>query len=483
MLAPSTRRMTRQLLPVFLLALSSQTLHAGVISFDATDQANSAFYTLLNDVPVGGWAQLSSNSFSDVYTPNHLRARGVDGTQSRTNPERVIAAWSSMAWDPNRNDLIFWGGGHANYTGNEVYRWSSATLSWERASLPSQIQLQNPSLSAARYETVDGWENSPISTHTYDSTEFLPIADRLSVIGGPAYNSGGPFLKDDLQTVTGPYFWDPDKADPNKVGGITGSGVNPATEGGEMWQNRDNLPQQFNWKTLNNATAWTEENGKDVLFFHVPQFKPMKYTIHDVNDPSQDTWEEVGERYDQNVRLFNKQGSGAYDSTRNWFVRTNASTLLFWDLNTFSNAISLDLNSLIAGSPITDLHGMDYDPIIDKYLLWGGNSSVWYLTPPDNKFGTWDLEEIVGIGDAPIGQWAGRGILGKWKYLADYGVFLGVNGFDVGGGDIWAYKPVGHDLLVYQAPALGAVPLADALWHLLIGLSIMRLIGIRKAKS
>jgi hypothetical protein len=42
-------------------------------------------------------------------------------------PGSILKAWSSFAWDSNRGDVILWGGGHANYGGNAVYRWRDAT--------------------------------------------------------------------------------------------------------------------------------------------------------------------------------------------------------------------------------------------------------------------------------------------------------------------------------------------------------------------
>ena len=48
---------------------------------------------------------------------------------------------------------------------------------------------------------------------------------------------------DDLSRSTGPYLFDPNRADGNKVGGTTGSNVmrvDPTPiAGGQMWENRD----------------------------------------------------------------------------------------------------------------------------------------------------------------------------------------------------------------------------------------------------
>src|SRR3546814_4157205 len=81
-----------------------------------------------------------------------------------------------MAWDSARGDLIFWGGGHANYPGNEIYLWHSSTLEWERASLPSEVVK----VADARFEAIDGYLNAPTSSHTYDNSEYLRSEEHTS---------------------------------------------------------------------------------------------------------------------------------------------------------------------------------------------------------------------------------------------------------------------------------------------------------------
>ena len=136
-------------------------------------------------------------------------------------------------------------GGHANYPGNDVYRWHSSNLMWERASLPSEIKT-DPLLGQI---AIDGVDNAPISSHTYDNNLFLPVADRFMTWGGPpaitAARSSGRWSRTRPRNtrLTGPYLFDPNRADGNKVGGTTGSNVKrvlPASiVGGQMWQNRD----------------------------------------------------------------------------------------------------------------------------------------------------------------------------------------------------------------------------------------------------
>ena len=92
---------------------------------------------------------------------------------------------------------------------------------WERAALPSEVRQD----ALGNWIAVDGPDNAPASAHTYDNNIFLPIWDRFLVFGGAAFNNGGAYLREATPTTsrrTGPYLFDPSKADPNKVGGTNG---------------------------------------------------------------------------------------------------------------------------------------------------------------------------------------------------------------------------------------------------------------------
>jgi hypothetical protein len=422
---------------------------------------SASFLQRLANAPEQSWVRLNINAFSEVWAPSNLRP-------SFGTPARVIGAWGSMAWDPNRGDLIFWGGGHANYGGNEVYRWHSSTLSWERASLPSQIV----SVSGARYEAIDGVDNAPIAAHTYDNSEFLPIADRFMTFGGAAYNTGGAFV-DSSGNAIGPYFWDPSKGDPNKVGGTTGSAVGGSTSivGGQMWENRDSFPSSGGRPGdrqngfVGGVTAYTQENGKDVIY--VSDGNLWKYTINDVNNAALDTYEKVGIYW--NSYLIS--GAGAIDPERNVFVRTSGSAkFTYWDLNQAGGGnknqlfVPTDASGLFDFSELP-MYGIDYDPVRNNFVLWNGDPEIWVLTPPTTLSTTgWTLTRnpLSSLTDVPHqndGLGAGQyfaGTFGKWKYIPEHDIFLGV--IDQNLGTVWAYKPGD-----WQPASLTTMAMADLL--------------------
>lgn len=414
--------------------------------------------SVVSALPEGEWSQVSLNAFSEAWAPPQLRPLFGWGNPA---PDRILAAWSSVAWDPNRGQLILYGGGHANYRGNDVYLWKGATRRWERGALPSETVQDN----SGYWAPVDGTSNAPPSAHTYDNNVFLPIIDRFLTLGGAAEPNGGHFTTTDNNTVaprhTGPYLFDPARADPNKVGGTTGShvkreGPHPEIVGGQMWQNRENFRNAsqpgWPWWALNNGcTAYAREGGKDVVYVRYGVNDLYRYTINSLYDTTQDTWERVGVYWG---------GPGAkatcgIDPVGKTFLRTatNSVPFVYWDLNTPGpNNHDVMVTPADPGGQFTaymasgarDIAdcGMDFDPKRGQYALWCGDGRVWMLKPPATPSPTgWVVtQQRTPLGAVPNGD-VGTGILGKWKYIDNLDVFLGVQ--DIVQGNIWLYKPAG----------------------------------------
>ncbi len=426
--------------------------------------------SVLESTPEGGWVRVNQNTYKEVWAPPDLRALR---SGANAQPYAIIRAWSSFTWDTNRGDLLLFGGGHGNYAGNEVYRWRATTGMWERASLPSEVDLVPFDTVNVRTRShhipIDGAMNAPQSAHTYDNTIFLPTLDRMLTFGGASTNSGGPFfLKTGPTTVrpTGPYLFDPSRADPNKVGGTTGSHVqrvapHPEIVGGEMWNNRDLysrpglvLPTGF----ADGTTGYAMENGKDVVYASSKKML-FKYTINDLADSSLDSWQVVG-------RVFSgccHNAAGSYDPENNVFIRTGDATRQFayWDLDlaspTNNNKIANPVD-LSGGFVMDRRYGMDYDPIRGEMLLWKGGTDVWVLDY-DANLANWTLEKRVSTsveGPPPtLGALVSGGVLGKWKYVPNLDAFIGLESDTLG--NIWLYKPFDWVNPLLNPPDLSAM--------------------------
>lgn len=407
-------------------------------------------------MPEGSWKQVNRNEYSSVWVPGGLRPMME---KTLPSPAKIIGAWSSFAWDSNRGNLLLYGGGHANYRGNEVYLWRGSTQLWERASLPSE-SVQD---SLGNWNAIDGADNAPASAHTYDNNIFLPILDRMLVLGGAADANGGHYFRaNDAGTakrITGPYLFDPNLAHPDRVGGTTGSHVQrtgPHTEivGGNMWVNRENwlnASQPRSNVFTDGCTAYAEEDGKDVVYMYVKTSVVYRYRIHELANPTLDTWEVVG-------RYWGGPGSQTacgYDPVGKSFVRvaTNTTPFVFWDLNragTKNDDVRLvpddptgEFAALLASSGFEMRKcGLDFDLKRGKYALWCGGGTVWILEPPASLSASgWTIRKaVIPQGAVPDGA-VGTGIMGKWKYARDLDAFIALQ--DSVAGNVWVYKPVG----------------------------------------
>lgn len=452
-------------LPARALAIMAALLLTSAVSAaPPLPYAKGPLLDAIDAMPEGSWARLNANSYSNAWTPAELRP--LYGNSSNPTPEKIIGAWSSFAWDSTRGDLILYGGGHANYGGNDVYRWRARSLAWERAALPSETQF----LGSGTYLSIDGANAAPSSAHTYDNAVYLPHVDRYLNFGGALYNTGGNYVipSESDPTIlrqTGPYLFDPSRADPDKVGGTTGSHVQRVAPfadvvGGEMWENRDihkhlagtPLPRSH----VNGCTAYSQTPGThDVIYVGARSggtaLALYRYEITDLDNPWSDSFTQVG-RYWTGT---SGQTTCAHDPVANIVLRTgnNTSPFLYWDLAT-AGPSNNDRKVSVTGSVadfVTWLNyigrlvhhcAMDYDPNRAHFLLWCGAGEVWSVVPP-NPLSTegWTVTAISApAGEVPPNN-VGVGILGKWKYIPGFDVFMGLENST--NGNIWVYKPLG----------------------------------------
>lgn len=431
--------------------------------------APSSLLSLLEGASDGSWVKASLNTFVSAAPDVSLRNQGYGYDW----PAGVLVAWSSVAWDSKRGDILAWGGGHANYGGNEMYRWNGASQLWELASLPSKlVAFPTTNLSGSVYVAVDGVMNAPSSAHTYDNNDYLPIADRFITLGGSAFNIGATLQKplaDGTFQPTGPYLFDPSKADATKVGGTTGSGVDPSSLGGNMWQNRDQSGDLFKlstWKgnlaisPMDGTSAVTTENGHDVVYFTGAASNwnaLMRYEIVDVQQPELDRVSVIG-----STTSLTPYGSAGLDATRGFYVTLsldNSNPFVAWDINQQSGINNEGIRLNVVGGEAFDgayVGGIDWDQRSGDFMIWTGAGKVWRLSAPSSGVLTdsWALQlendgTTLTSNGLPDGV-AASGVRGKWKYADGLNAFVAVEGN--ASGDVWLYRPEGWSADVTAVP-------------------------------
>ncbi len=441
---------------------AAPNLQQCLISKATVATALAAVLTDIRGMPENSWRKVNVNTFASVQQPTSLNPTCT----SITGPNAIINAWGSYAYDSRRGDLITFGGGHGDYCGNDVYRFRLSTLRWERAGVSSQMSIFQKTASLQTALPVDGLGNAPATAHMYDGLMYIPNSDRMVYfgLGLPEFNgSGAPALSAAISPRTGPWFFDPSRADPNKVVGSDGSAVDGSVRGGAMWQNRQYasnhpgafLPPSYGPQMASSDTAC--ENGKDVVYMRTASASAVgsgliKYVVNEPSDPAQDQMTEVGA-----MSNHMNQADMAVDTKRSIAVLlgdSSARRFAFWDLAASGPGNPLQSVGAVidstGGFSLGGNAGMDYDPVRDRFVLWDGASEVWELKVPDSKptaTSGWSVRRLVGAG-GPGGSLlaSSGGANGKWKYAHGLDVFVGLR--EAPNGDVWLYKPSG-----WQDPA------------------------------
>jgi hypothetical protein len=126
--------------------------------------------SLLAAAPENTWVKANSNRIEDVFPPSGYIATSDGSTGGSSLASAVIRCWSGFAWDSLNSRLVLYGGGHANYDGNEVYLFNGSTRQWQLAYYPTDVAQVTP---PNEFKTVDGDTHSPVSSHTYGNKHNL----------------------------------------------------------------------------------------------------------------------------------------------------------------------------------------------------------------------------------------------------------------------------------------------------------------------
>lgn len=297
--------------------------------------------------------------------------------QSVTPPEsnaRVMDPWSGGAFDTKRDQLIVWGGGHGDYSGNEIYTFSLDALKWKRENNPSSPPAVDVPYAA---------DGGPCSRHTYDYIQYLSAIDRFCSFGGSGfYQSGqtGTSHTDAFDFVTKKWSV---LADCPSSGIGAFSAVDVLT--GHAWCH---------------GTITSEQT-------RLAEYDPVsnKWTSH------------TGYNDDLQYAYY---FTAAIDPVNKKFVATGHNQTIVWDISNPALITQRNLsNGPAAGSP-----GFDYDSRSKQLVSWSGGQSVNIFDVKTEKWST-----VSGTGAIPTGP-CQQGTFGRWRYCPSKNIFVLVNDVD-----------------------------------------------------
>ena len=326
----------------------------------------AADWSALDNLAAGQWYEIKGSQLSKVL-PSPLPS-GNSGSRS------IMSGWSGGAYDMVNDRLMVFGGGHADYSGNEVYAFDVNTLAWNR--------LSNPSSPSNAYRYQDG---TPTSRHTYDSLKYVPSLNSMCSFGvGSRWEDGSPGSKSDCFNVgTGRWYQIP------SVPGNSGPGQ---------------------------KTAYDPNTG---LIYH--HGGSAKNTGISVFDPSVKRWIETYDGRD----FIATNSTAAFDPKRNKMIVIGSGVSFVWDFaagsyvaEPFSTSGANDIVN--AAAP-----GLVYDPTIDRFVAWHGGGKVYTLNMDTRKWSQVSLTNSVRPGAAQS-----AGTYGRFQYIVSKNLYVAVNATD-----------------------------------------------------
>ena len=144
---------------------------------------------LLLQMPENSWLHANANLYSNVWTsPSSRTARWMlhaAALEDHRGVERICLGQQSRRPDP------------VGRRPRQLPRQRRLSLALEHPAVGARLAAERDRrpIPLLGQIAIDGVDNAPISSHTYDNNLFLPVADRFLTWGGAAYDNGGPFIR------------------------------------------------------------------------------------------------------------------------------------------------------------------------------------------------------------------------------------------------------------------------------------------------
>jgi len=288
-----------------------------------------------------GWFDVSGQQIAPNCPPDPSSTGSCYG---------VVDAWNSAVVDTNRNILWVWGGGHNDYSGNEIYAFNLNTLKMTRANNPA-----NPTPTCA-----DAFSNgTPSSRHTYGGTVYIPTADEMFVFGGVPYCPAGGFISDTWSLALS-------QVGSSGTGGWTQLNPTISGNGGNGPSNQfGNSQMQYD---PNTGLVFLDESTYGLWSYNASTntYTSLNTSLNDIGlhqgtviDPVHKLFLRFGDGSGQSINI---AASGSYNETQ--LKMTGCSSLAGGSLGGSNNP------------------GLQWDPVLQLVVAWPNFGPAVYLYNP-----------------------------------------------------------------------------------------------------
>ncbi len=322
----------------------------------------------LGTASANSWIEVPNSALMRV-APKHDQFRE---TWAVCGPASVVMAWCGAALDTKRDWLVIWGGGHADYHGNELYAFDVQKLAWQRLTDPFPNPVNDREVNA---------DGTPNSRHTYGGLAYLAHADRFFGLGGSLAGVG--FAKCDR---TWTYDFDARKWEDRQPGGkLPGGGF---------------------------CLGCAYDPVSKKLFFGSEHNGLFTY------DYDRNTWVQLDKEPVDGLGL-------TVDTKRKLLVGAGRGRLVLYDIG--GNNFKQQNLKIPGGEDVVragNAAGLDYDPVSDRIAGW----AAWapekvYALDLDAK--RWEVRQAKG--GPKIASFARNGVFGRWRYVPSVNAFIAVS--------------------------------------------------------
>lgn len=333
----------------------------------------------------GGWCEMrvsdTTPSISAVW-PDKQRMGKAWGNTGATS---ILIAWNGAGFDAKNHTFYFYGGGHGDYAGNEVYAFDLKKGLWERLTEPSPLTHYHHRKGADRVCEIPDIRSVPFPAHTYAGIIYIngQLLVNASAKGTIAcLPKGQPAPAGTLLDQGGTYAFDISKRQWRKVSDTGYSSPRYVIVNGQLLIGDGDR--------LHYADLTTE--GLKIY---------QQFSSHpDSGD-----------------------GIAYFDTHRN----------LIWELTEaylWSKDPKLGLTQTKTVMPAPHGKSMQLNNA-GELISWSGHSLIASYSPEKDQWRVYDWKNEGGPQDGD------NRVYSKWQYLPDYDLFVGISKHTTG---VWVYK-------------------------------------------